>query len=272
MNIFQLIITQPLANGLIIFYNLLGQNMGLAIIVFSFALRLVLSPLTRSYTESMKKMKDIAPAVEKLKSKYGDDKQGFVKAQTELYRQKGVNPVGGGCVLYIFQIVILIAFFRLFLDIFDSADIVASFNNLLYEPLKLMGDSTINTKFLYLDVAKPDLINITGIPYGLPGPTIILAALAQGISAKMMSPYVKSQALEAKKTPQKSDDFASMMQSSAIYTFPLLTIVAGIRFPAGLALYWLSFSIYQLIQSYRSTGWGGLTPWLNRLGLLKSDD
>jgi hypothetical protein len=60
------------------------------------------------------------------------------------------------------------------------------------------------------------------------------------------------------------------MQSSMIYTFPLITLVAGMSFPSGLALYWFLFSLYQAIIQYRSTGWGGATSWIKALGLLKS--
>ena len=59
--IFTTLLTQPLANGLIIFYKVLGGNMGLAIIGFSLFLRVALYPLTKPYLESMKKMKDFAP-------------------------------------------------------------------------------------------------------------------------------------------------------------------------------------------------------------------
>lgn len=244
--------------------------MGIAIIAFSFALRLALTPLTKSYTQSMKKMKEVAPAIEKLKNKYGDDKQGFMKAQSELYRQKGVNPVGGGCVLYIVQIVVLITFFRMFLTIFSADDVIVAFNDLLYGGLKLAQDTSVNLRFLYMDIAQPDVLSVAGVPFPIPGPTIILAAVAQMFSAKMMSPYVEEERKIAKSTPQKNDDFAAAFQSSAIYTFPVLTILAGIRFPSGLALYWLSFSIFQLLQSYKTSGWGGATPWLKALGLIQS--
>ena len=85
----------------------------------------------------------------------------------------------------------------------------------------------------------------------------------------MMSPLVKEEEKIAKKTKGEADDMAVAMQSSMIYTFPLMTIFFGIKFPSGLALYWLLFSIFQMYQQYKSSGWGGLTPFIKRLGLLK---
>ena len=60
------------------------------------------------------------------------------------------------------------------------------------------------------------------------------------------------------------------MQSSMTYTLPLMTLIFGLRFPSGLALYWLVFSIVNVWQQVGMSGWGGLTPLIKRLGLLES--
>src|SRR3990172_12342547 len=141
MNIWQTLLIQPLANGIIVFYRILGGNMGLAIAGFSLFLRFILNPLTKPYMNSMKRMKDIAPHIDKLKKRHGKDKVKFAQAQAELYKQKGINP-GAGCVPYLLQIVVLIAFFSVFTRTLSQGDPTASFNNLLYPPLKFSeGDS-----------------------------------------------------------------------------------------------------------------------------------
>ena len=268
---FTTLLIQPLANGLIVAYRLLGENMGLAILGFGLFLRVVLNPLTKPYMKSMKKMKDFAPQLEKLKKKHKGDKVKLAQAQSEFYKQKGINP-GAGCLPYLLQIVVLIAFFNVFSRVLTpNGDIVARFNELLYEPLKFGVQEIINTKFLYLDVTRPDVFNIPSLPFPLPGPVLILAAFVQFLSAKIMAPYVKAEEKAAEKTEEKADDIQAAMQKSMIYTFPLMTIVIGFRFASGLALYWLLFSVYQAIQQYNSQGWGGLTPWIEKIGLLQSD-
>lgn len=269
MNIFNIILIQPLANGLILFYRILGENMGLAIIGFSFALRILLNPLTKPYMESMKKMKDIEPQVAKLKLKYAKDQKGLMQAQTELYRQKGINP-GAGCIPYILQIVVLIALFNVFNRVLKSEGI-AGFNELLYSPLKFVTGDVLNTKFLYLDITKPDVFHIPGLPFPIPGPLLFLASFLQLIASQMMAPFVKQEEKVAKKTVSQADDMQVSMQKSMTYTFPLFTLVFGVGFPSGLALYWMLFSFWQVWQQYRSSGWGGLTPFLLRLGLIKSE-
>lgn len=270
MNIFEIILLQPLTNGLVVFYKLLGGNMGVAIIGFSLFLRAILSPLTKPYLESMKKMKDFAPELEKIKKKHKGDKTKQIQAQSEFYKEKGINP-GAGCLPYLLQIAVLIAFFNVFRRVLGGGDIVASFNELLYGPLQFAQDATIDTKFLYLDVTQPDTFNIPGLPFPLPGPFLILAAAIQFISAKITQPYVEAEEAVAKGTPEKSDDIQTAMQQSMVYTFPLFTLIIGIQFESGLVLYWLLFSLYQAYQQYSTSGWGGLTPWLKKLGLLKSE-
>ncbi len=263
MNIFNTILIEPLANGLILFYKVLGNNMGVAIIGFSLTLVLALRPLTKQYMDSMKKMKEYGPELEKLKKKYKDDKQKLMQAQGDFYKQKGINP-GAGCLPMILQLVVLFSLLQVFIRALGSTN-TAKLNELLYQPLKFASGQVLNTKFLYLDVTKPDVFKLSFIPFALPGPILILAAISQMISAKITSPYLEATEKAAKKTPGAADDFQAAMQSSAIYTFPLMTLLVGVRFPSGIALYWFFFSLYQTFQQYRSTGLGGLKSWVKFL-------
>jgi len=268
MNIFQVLLIQPLTNGLILFYNLLGGNLGLAIIGFSLVLRFILNPLTKPYMESMKKMKELQPQLSKLQKKYANDKQALVKAQADFYKEKGVNP-GSGCLPYLLQIAILIALFNVFTKVLTGDMNVL--NGLLYPALKFQENVALNTGFLGWNLSVPDTITIPGIPFKLPGIIIILAAVVQFLSSKMMSPLNKIDQKVAQKTKSQADDIQASMQSSMTYMFPIMTLIFGLSFPAGLALYWLLFSIFQIFQQYQSGGWGGLTPWLSKFGLVKSE-
>jgi len=264
---FTTVFVQPLANGLILFYRLLGNNLGLAIIVFSVFLRFVLNPLTKPYLESMKKMKKIAPQLEKIKAKFKDDKVKLAQAQAELYRQNKINP-GAGCLPYLLQIVIFIAFFNVFTrTIYSSENLTQKFNDLLYPPLKFSQEEVVNTKFLYLDVTEPDVFKLNSVPFPIPGPVVILAALVQFWSSKLMMGSTEVYKKKAKETKEVSDDLQASMQQSMLYTFPLMTLFFGMKFPSGLALYWVVFSLIQFYQQYDSSKIGSL---LSRFSLLKS--
>jgi len=250
--------------------------MGLAIIGFSFALRFLLNPLTKPYMQSMKRMKDFEPQLAKLKERHKDDKKKLMEAQTEFYKQKGINP-GAGCLPYLLQIVVLIALFNVFTRVLSpNGDVVVKFNELLYSPLRFVEGEALNTRFLYLDITKPDCFGSGKclpipfkLPFPLPGPILIFAALLQFASAKMMTPFQKLEEKVAKKTKGATDDLQISMQKSMSLTFPLFTLIFGLSFPSGLALYWLLFSLFQLLQQYKTSGWGGLTPLATKIGLLK---
>lgn len=281
MNIFDTLLIEPLANGLILFYKLLGGNLGLAIIFFTLVLKTLLHPLTKPYMESMKRMKDLAPELEKLKKKHKNDKIKLAQAQSDFYKSKGINP-GAGCLPYILQIVVLIAFFNMFNRVLSGdANPVEQFNHLLYEPLRLAANETIGLRFLFIeDLRQPDVITnysvlknydfVQNLSIKIPGLIIILAAVSQFLSAKIMQPYTKAEEKVAKSTEEKTDDMQVMMQQMMIYIFPFFTLFIGTQFAAALALYWLVFSLSQAYQQYRLQGFGGLTPWIERYKLLKS--
>lgn len=247
MELFNTILVEPLANGLIIFYNVFGQNLGTAIVLFSITLIVVMRPLTKPYLDSMKKMRDIAPKLNKLKEKHKGDQMKLAQAQAELYKQNGINP-GAGCLPYLLQIIVLIAFFNLFSQtLTHGGDVTDNFNKLLYPALQFT-DHEINHVFLGFDLTKPDVISVPGLPFTLPGVLLLLSSFAQYYSAKTMSLVNQVNEKVAEKTKGEADDIAVAMQKSMIYTLPLITLVVGMGFPAGLALYWLVFSSVQVYQ------------------------
>lgn len=270
MNVFNTILIEPLANGLVLFYRILGGNMGLAIIGFTVFLRLILNPLTKPYMDSMKKMKNFGPQLGKLKEKYGSDKIKFAQAQADFYKEKGINP-GAGCLPYLLQIVVLIAFFNVFTrTISGGGDLVAKFNPLLYQPLKFTPTEVIGTKFLYLDITKPDVFKLPSVPFPLPGPVLILAALVQLVSSKLMAPVISEEKKIAKKTKGTQDDMQTAMQQSMTYTFPLFTIIFGMSFPSGLAIYWFLFSLMQMMQQLDGKDGRSVKSLISKFNLIKS--
>jgi YidC/Oxa1 family membrane protein insertase len=185
-----------------------------------------------------------------------------------LYKQKKINP-GAGCIFQILQLVILIAFYQVFAgSLSNTPASIAKINSYLYQVVPKV--QTLNTNFFYLNISKPDLFHVQGLPIGLPGIFLILAIVSQFLSIKITAPYVSAEEKMVKKTKTDADDMQLAMSSSMMYTVPLMTLYFGYRFPSGLALYWLVFSLGTVWQQVAANGWGGLTPFLRRLGLLQS--
>lgn len=257
MNIWEIIFIQPLLNGIILFYKLTG-NLGMAIILFTVLIRTVLIPLTLPSLKMSQKMKELAPYLERLKLRYKDDKKKLAEAQMELYRQHGVNPVSG-CLPQILQIVILFALYQVFLQVLSTdGSLIPKINKFLWSPLHLASDVVFSTKFLYLDLVKPDVFHLPNMSIPIPGIFLVFAAIVQFVSFKMMMPVVKKEEKIAKASAGKTDDLAVSMQQSMLWTFPLMTLVFGFAFPSGLVLYWFVYSLFQAVQQYFISGWGGL--------------
>lgn len=260
------ILTPILINGLILFYEYLGKNLGVAVILFSIFLIFVLRPLTKPYMQSMKRIREMEPQLAKLKKKFGTDKLKLSQAQAGLYKQNKINPTAG-CLPYLLQFAVLIALFGVFTTVFSNGESTQNINSKLIPLLQFSQNEVINTKFLYMDISKPDTFQIPGISFGLPGLFLILATIAQFLSVKITAPYISEEQKIAKKSKSELDDVQVTMQKSMMYMLPLMTIIFGLRLPSGLALYWLVYSVVNVWQQVSMSGWGSLTPAVN---LLKS--
>jgi YidC/Oxa1 family membrane protein insertase len=269
LQLWNLLLYQPFVNALLFLYQILSHNLGWAIIVLTMFIRGLLIPLTLPSMRAAQKIKELAPELAKLKKKHGHDRQELAKAQMELYRQHGANPAAG-CLPQIIQLIILIALYRVFLNVLrPNGDVIGNLNQLLYPALKLSEGTIINTQFFWLNLATRDVFFLPGLTFPLPGLFLLTAAFIQFLSSKMMQPVVAQAQQEAVKTKGKTDDLATSMQSQMLYLFPLMTIFIGYSFPSGLILYWLVFSLFTAIQQYFVAGWGGLTPWINKLKIWK---
>lgn len=267
MNLWDALLIQPLMNGLLLFMHLFWGNLGIAIIGLTLLVRAVLIPVTLPSQKAMQRMRDLAPEIEKLKKRHKDDKTALMQAQSDLYKANGVNPAAG-CLPQIAQIVILIGLFNVFSRTLSGGELTDHVNQFAYDMVGKV--SSIDTRFLFLDLTKPDVVHISGLPFPLPGMFLVAAALFQFISSQMMMPIVKKEEKAAKKTEGETDDIMVATQKQMLYLFPILTLFIGLNFASGLVLYWVIFSLSQTVQQYFTSGWGGLTPWLNRFNLVKS--
>jgi len=258
----------PLIN-LLVFLTRITGNFGWGIILSTLFLRFILTPLILPGILLGKKMQDLSPELDKLKVKFKGNKPQLAQAQAELYKSHSINPASG-CLPQIIQLLVLIALFNsLNFIIKANGNLVTQINPILYSVNKLPQNFHFSTKFFYWEMTKPDVIHLSGLPVPLPGVILILAALVQLVSAKMMAPVLSEEKKLALKTSNETDDAMVSAQEQMLYMFPLMTIVFGFQFPSGLVIYWLIFSLVSAVQQYYAIGWGGLAPWLKKLKVIK---
>ncbi len=243
----------PFVNALFGVYYFVG-DFGLAIIIVTILIRLVLLPLVMPSLKSAGKIRELQPKLNKLKEKYGKDKQALAKAQMELYKQEGVNPMSG-CLPQILQIAVLLLFFSAFNNVsnFSSGKVpLDKINSYLIQPLKVDGNFKFDMNFLGSDLLKtpaniyPDGFGASWI---LPIFLLLGSGILQYFSAKLMMPAPQvSESIAKGTTKDKEDDMMSVMRTQSTYFMPLMTIFIGWNFSLGLLLYWFITSALMIGQ------------------------
>lgn len=228
--LFHTVIYQPLYNILIFFYNIVpGKDFGIAIILITILLRTILIPLYKKQIESQKKLQELQPKIKELQEKTKGNKEQQTKQLMELYKENKTNPFSG-CLPLIVQLVFLIAIYNVLITI--------SNNGLAVDPAQLYSfvsdPGKINQLFISIvDLTKPSIV------------IAALAAIAQYFQTKML---MASQPVAPKKESSDQPDMAQIMSKQMLYLGPLMTLFIGIKFPAGLSLYWLAGTIFMLVQ------------------------
>lgn len=255
------LLINPILNILIGLYKLTGGNLGVAIISFTIVTKTLLIPATIPALKMAKKQRDIQPELEKIKKKFKYDNKKQAELQMELFRKHGISPASG-CLTTIITYAIMIAIYRV-ISMFTMTDNLSSLNERIYlNSLKFASHEILNTKFLYLnDLTKPD-------PYLI---ITILAVVAQFIVTKMTMPYSKVSSKAVRQTPGQADDMIQAMQKQNLYVMPIMFFIFGLKLPAGVMLYILVSTVFQVGQTYYFSGWGGLKSWISKLKFGKKD-
>lgn len=214
---------RPLFNGLIAAYVFLpGQDLGVAIIVLTAAVRLILHPLFDRQYHSQRVLATLQPKVAEIK-KNVKDQQEQTKKIMALYQESGVHPASG-CLPVLIQLPVLFALYRVLV------------NGLHPEALTA----------LYSFVPHPGTINPVAFGFlNLGAPNVVLAVLAgvfQYLQSRSLLPPRKARARGGER------DLSAMMNTQALYVMPIVTVVIALGFPAGLSLYWVATTILGILQ------------------------
>lgn len=235
MEIFHTLVYQPLYNILIGIYNFIpGGDFGVSIVIFTIILRFILVPVYKKQIESQKKLQELQPKIKEIQNKYKDDKEKQTKAVMEFYKENKTNPFSG-CLPLVVQFIFLIAIYRILFNIADAGFAVRAEE--LYGFIKNPG--MINHIFL-------GIVNLT-VPSW---PLAVLAAASQFVQTKMLMKR-KGEDKKQKENEPKQADFAQIMNKQMLYLGPALTLFIGLKFAAGLALYWLVSTLFMIAQQWQ---------------------
>lgn len=266
---FNYLFFQPIVNLLvIILHGFLALHipgaLGLAIILLTILIRLLVWPMMATQLKSVRKMAELKPHLDALKEKHQGDKQALAAAQMSLYKENGVNPAGG-CLPALIQIPVIWALYQTIFAFFPGGQGLDSINKTLY-PFVGHLTSYPDLNFFGINLAaKPSEFGHLGV-YLLLIP--IITALLQLVQSKMMVPQpVKVNPLDSRKEKQEKEsmeDSMAAVQRQMMYMMPLMVGYFAFQFPVGLAIYWNTFTVLGIIQQYFISGWGGLEGWIKR--------
>ena len=199
-----------------VFYSVI-PNYGVAIIILTLLVKILLWPLGQKSYKSMSEMKKIQPLMKEIREKYKNDKKKMNEEVMGLYRTYKINPLGG-CLPMVVQLPVFFALYRM-----------------LYEAIELRHAHF----FLWInDLAAPDRlfnfdfsIPFMEPPFGIPVLTIVMGA---------------SMLLQQKMSPPMGD----ATQAKMMMFMPVVFTFIFINFSSGLVLYWLTNNILSIAQQY----------------------
>lgn len=204
----------------------LTGNYGIAIIILTVLFKILVYPLTHKQFQAMKDMQKLQPYMKELQEKYKKKPQELQKRMMELYKQHGVNPLGG-CLPLLIQMPILI---------------------LLYQTIIFFKEEYALKSLLWLSCGENQVLLFTDssflwIPtlFAPDMPLLILYAISMYISQKLTAVPTADPA------QQQSQQMMSIMM-------PLLFTLLFKNFPSAFILYWLVFNILSTVQQYTILG------------------
>lgn len=216
------VLFRPILNALFLLYTALPlKDLGIAIIILTFLIRLLLLPFTYKGIKAQKELAKIQPKLKEIQRKYKDNREEQARQLMELYRVHKISPFSAIIPLFV-QLPIIIALYRVFIMVIKQKEVVGLYNF-------VSAPSTLNPYFL-------GVINLGQQSVSL----AIIAGVIQFIYSKMT--VAKAQKKQSQK--DKKPGFSNLMGTQMTYFMPILIAFFGMSLPAGLPLYWIATTLF----------------------------
>ena len=241
------ILAPPLASLLAFFYDHVIANYGVAIILMTLTVMVVLAPLTWKGTRSMLAMQRLQPELKKIQQQHKNDRAALNEAMMAFYKEHNINPLGG-CLPLLLQMPVFFGLYRAVAGLTHKVKGVVH-PKFIPQTTKLAIDLRNakppgTMKSFGFDLAKSASAHHSSFAAALPYLALIALIMLTGWYQQKQLTNVNPQAAQA--NPQ-----AAMMQK----IFPIFFGLITYRFPAGVALYWLSSSVARIAQQWAMYRW-----------------
>jgi len=241
------LIIEPFINTLLFIYDLIGENFGLAIILFTIIIKFITWPLMSKQIKSSKAIQDMQNDQDwiDIQKKYKNDRDKLAQEQMGFYKKKGISPFAS-CLPTLIQFPVIIGLYQSIIQTMGNAPLqmlnlipkispwlkdLFSFLPDLQDPLALIP---LNSQFLWMDIGSPERVFIPGISFGIPVLAIVVAA----------SSFLQTKLIATPSADSQSNQMSGMMN---IY-MPLLMGWFAYSLASGLALYFLASNMFSIVQ------------------------
>lgn len=259
MNIFELLIVQPIFNLLLGLYSIIG-DFGIALIVFTILIRFALLPLVKKQLHQVRAMRKLQPQLAVIKKNAKGNKQVESMQMMELYKKNGVSPFRSIGILLI-QLPIFIALYQVIQIFTLHRDRIEQFTYGFMqsiEPIKelIAHPELFNEKLLGIVDLTATAFGPNGINYFLIV-LAILAAVTQYIMSKQTMPQepskkrlrdILSEAADGKQTDQS--EMNAVVMGKMMKFLPFLMLIIMLSLPGALALYYVVSNVVAVIQQH----------------------
>jgi YidC/Oxa1 family membrane protein insertase len=239
-----------LINIMLFIYGLVGQNFGIALILFTILIRLVTWPLNAQQMKGAAAMQELQNDKEWLaiQKKYAKDREKLAQEQMRIYRERGINPFGS-CLPTLVQFPILFALIPAITFAIGSTPLsILNLSRSVYPFQDVAALVPLNSKFLWMDLGLPERTLL----FGLSIPVLaLIVALTTYIQTKLTMPP----------SANPNDQAAMTGKMMSIY-MPIMLYFFSVNYAAGLSVYFVISNILSIVQ-YAMMGkvnWRNLLP------------
>lgn len=227
-SIYHTLFYDPLYNGLVFLLSVLPEwvDVGMAIIIFTVIVKLILFPLSKASIKNQIQMKELEPKVAEIKKRVKNTQEQSMEI-LKLYKEYKLNPFSG-IFLVLIQIPIIIALYRVFL---------------------VGGLPTIHTEILYPFIQAPlHAVDMHLFSIDISAKSMLLAFLAavsQFFQVKYSIPEIK---IDKTQPPSFKNDLARSMNVQMKYILPIIVFFIAYSVNAAIAIYWVTSNVFAIAQ------------------------
>ena len=212
----QIVIFQPLYNVLAILISLLGSNLGIAILVLSFIIRLIIWPQYKEAMISQRKLAKLQPQIKALQKEHKGNPAEGNKALMEFLQKEEIHPLSSFGFIFL-QLLIFVALYAF-----------------IFQFLKNGWGSN-----LYYFIPRPSVINFNFLSFDLRQPSLILTLISAGLNSIVILIQ-----------PPIENEKGKEQNKLLTVALPFMILPFYKKFPAAIVVYWLGISLVGMIQEY----------------------